>query len=71
MSGPFEAGERVAARRPAGPQYLFVLQDGGDVALAPGTLAHDLLIGRPEGTRVRRPAGWSSRPSGPGSPTSR
>ncbi|HWL91200.1 MAG TPA: SAM-dependent methyltransferase, partial [Actinomycetota bacterium] len=52
MSAPFEAGEKVLLIDQRERTYLFSLQAGATYHTHAGTLAHDDLIGRPEGTRV-------------------
>jgi tRNA (adenine57-N1/adenine58-N1)-methyltransferase len=57
MSAPFEAGERALLIDQRGRSYLVNLQAGGTYHTHSGTLAHDLLLGRPEGTRVETSGG--------------
>jgi tRNA (adenine57-N1/adenine58-N1)-methyltransferase catalytic subunit len=57
MSPPFEAGERVLLIDQRGRSYLFVLRHGATYHTHSGTLAHDLVLGRPEGTRVETARG--------------
>ena len=52
MSAPFEAGEKVLLIDQRERTYLFSLQAGATYHTHAGTLAHDDLIGEPEGTRV-------------------
>jgi tRNA (adenine57-N1/adenine58-N1)-methyltransferase len=52
MSAPFEAGERVLLIDQRDRTYLFSLRAGATYHTHAGTLAHDDLIDRPEGTRV-------------------
>jgi tRNA (adenine57-N1/adenine58-N1)-methyltransferase len=52
MSAPFEAGERVLLIDQRERTYVFALQAGATYHTHAGTLAHDDLIGQPEGTRV-------------------
>jgi tRNA (adenine57-N1/adenine58-N1)-methyltransferase len=52
MSAPFEAGEKVLLIDQRERTYLFSLEAGANYHTHAGTLAHDDLIGRPEGTRV-------------------
>lgn len=54
---PLGAGELVVLRDERGRRSLVVLQDGGTWHSHSGALAHDLLIGRPEGTSVATPKG--------------
>jgi tRNA (adenine57-N1/adenine58-N1)-methyltransferase catalytic subunit len=57
MSTPFEAGEHALLLDQRGRSYLFVLQPGATYHTHSGTLAHDLVLGRPEGTRVETARG--------------
>jgi tRNA (adenine57-N1/adenine58-N1)-methyltransferase catalytic subunit len=50
--GPFRAGDRVQLTDPKGRLYTIVLQTGGQYHTHRGGLAHDDLIGRPEGSVV-------------------
>jgi tRNA (adenine57-N1/adenine58-N1)-methyltransferase len=50
--GPFRAGDRVQLTDPKGRHYTIVLQPGGEYHTHRGGLAHDDLIGQPEGSRV-------------------
>jgi tRNA (adenine57-N1/adenine58-N1)-methyltransferase len=52
MSAPFEAGESVLLVDQRDRTYLFTLEVGAVYHTHAGTLAHDDLIGRPEGTRA-------------------
>ena len=52
MSAPFEAGEKVLLIDQRERTYLVSLQAGATYHTHAGTLAHDDLIGKPEGTRV-------------------
>ena len=52
MSAPFEPGEKVLLIDQRDRTYLFSLQAGAVYHTHAGTLAHDDLIGRDEGTRV-------------------
>jgi tRNA (adenine57-N1/adenine58-N1)-methyltransferase len=52
MSAPFEAGEKVLLIDQRDRTYLFSLEVGATYHTHAGTLAHDDLIGRSEGTRV-------------------
>src|SRR5215467_9072427 len=49
---PFRAGEAVLLRDRAGRRYRLVLAAGGSYSTHAGALAHDSLIGQPEGTVV-------------------
>jgi tRNA (adenine57-N1/adenine58-N1)-methyltransferase len=57
VSAPFEPGERVLLIDQRGRTYLFKLQVAGTYHTHSGTLAHDGLIGRPEGTRSETSGG--------------
>ena len=52
MSAPFESGEQVLLIDQRDRTYLFTLEAGAVFHTHAGTLAHDELVGRPEGTRV-------------------
>src|SRR5262245_1214047 len=57
MSAPFEPGEHVLLLDQRDRTYLFRLRAGGTYHTHSGTLAHDALIGRPEGTRTETSGG--------------
>ncbi len=57
MSEPLAPGERVVLLDQRGRTYLFMLQTAGTYHTHSGTLAHDLLIGHPEGTRAETSGG--------------
>lgn len=57
MSAPFEAGEKVLLIDQRERTYLVTLQAGATYHTHGGTLAHDELIGAPEGTRVETARG--------------
>ena len=57
MSAPFEAGERVLLVDQRGRTYLVRLESGGTYHTHSGTLAHDDVLGRPEGTRLETAKG--------------
>ena len=57
MNAPFESGERVVLFDQRGRTYVFVLQTAGTYHTHSGTLAHDALLGRPEGTRAETSGG--------------
>jgi tRNA (adenine57-N1/adenine58-N1)-methyltransferase len=57
MGAPFEAGERALLIDQRGRSYVFVLQPGATYHTHSGTLAHDLVVGSPEGTRVETARG--------------
>jgi tRNA (adenine57-N1/adenine58-N1)-methyltransferase len=52
MRGPFASGDQALLVDQRDRTYLFALSAGGVYHTHSGTLAHDALIGRPEGTRV-------------------
>ena len=55
--GPFREGDRVQLTDPKGRRYTLTLQAGGQYHTHRGGLAHDDLIGRPEGSVVVSPVG--------------
>jgi tRNA (adenine57-N1/adenine58-N1)-methyltransferase catalytic subunit len=55
--GPFRAGDRVQLTDPKGRRYTLTLQAGAQYHTHRGGLAHDDLIGRPEGSIVVSPVG--------------
>jgi tRNA (adenine57-N1/adenine58-N1)-methyltransferase catalytic subunit len=55
--GPFRAGDRVQLTDPKGRHYSLTLEAGGQYHTHRGGLAHDDLIGRPEGSVVISPVG--------------
>jgi tRNA (adenine57-N1/adenine58-N1)-methyltransferase len=57
MSAPFEPGDHVLLLDQRDRTYLFWLQAGGTYHTHSGTLAHDLLLGNPEGTRAETSGG--------------
>ncbi|WP_216204794.1 tRNA (adenine-N1)-methyltransferase [Amycolatopsis aidingensis] len=57
--GPFRAGDRVQLTDPKGRQHTLVLADGGQYHTHRGALAHDDLIGRPEGSVITSVGGTS------------
>ena len=57
MGAPFEAGERALFVDQRDRQYLVKLQVGGTFHTHSGTLPHDEVLGRPEGTRFETSAG--------------
>ena len=57
MSAPFEAGEQILLIDQRGRTYLVRLQAGGMYHTHSGTLPHEGLIGRPEGTRAETSGG--------------
>jgi tRNA (adenine57-N1/adenine58-N1)-methyltransferase len=50
--GPFRAGDRVQLTDPKGRHYSLTLQAGGQYHTHRGGLAHDDLIGKPEGSLI-------------------
>ncbi|SHF04771.1 tRNA (adenine-N1)-methyltransferase [Streptoalloteichus hindustanus] len=56
-SGPFRAGDRVQLTDPKGRRYTVLLEPGGQYHTHRGVLAHDELIGRPEGSVVTSAGG--------------
>lgn len=57
MSAPFEPGEKVLLIDQRDRTYLFSLQAGAVYHTHAGTLGHDDLIGKPEGSRVETSRG--------------
>jgi tRNA (adenine57-N1/adenine58-N1)-methyltransferase catalytic subunit len=55
--GPFAPGDQVQLTDPKGRQHLVVLQPGKSFYTHRGSLAHDDLIGSPEGSVVRSSGG--------------
>jgi tRNA (adenine57-N1/adenine58-N1)-methyltransferase len=55
--GPFSPGDQVQLTDPKGRQHLVVLQPGKSFHTHRGSLAHDDLIGSPEGSVVRSSGG--------------
>ncbi|MFC7342702.1 tRNA (adenine-N1)-methyltransferase [Saccharopolyspora griseoalba] len=58
-SGEFQPGDRVQLTDPKGRKYTIVLQAGGEYHTHRGGLAHDDLIGHPEGSIVTSAGGTS------------
>ncbi|SMC60992.1 tRNA (adenine57-N1/adenine58-N1)-methyltransferase [Kibdelosporangium aridum] len=58
-SGPFRKGDRVQLTDPKGRHYTLVLEEGGQYHTHRGALAHDDLIGAPEGSVVTSVGGTS------------
>jgi tRNA (adenine57-N1/adenine58-N1)-methyltransferase len=58
-SGPFRKGDRVQLTDPKGRHYTLVLEEGGQYHTHRGALAHDDLIGTPEGSVVTSVGGTS------------
>lgn len=57
MSAPFEPGERILLVDQRARTYLFTAHAGGTYHTHSGTLPHDLLLGRSEGTRIETSGG--------------
>ncbi|GIU96658.1 MAG: SAM-dependent methyltransferase [Actinomycetota bacterium] len=57
MSAPFGPGDRALLLDQRGRRYLVRLQSGGTFHSHAGTLAHDELLGRSEGTAVETTGG--------------
>ena len=55
--GPFRPGDRVQLTDPKGRRYSLLLEEGGQYHTHRGGLAHDELIGKPEGSVVVSPVG--------------
>jgi tRNA (adenine57-N1/adenine58-N1)-methyltransferase len=55
--GPFRPGDRVQLTDPKGRHYTLTLETGGQYHTHRGGLAHDDLIGKPEGSVVISPVG--------------
>jgi tRNA (adenine57-N1/adenine58-N1)-methyltransferase catalytic subunit len=55
--GPFTPGDQVQLTDPKGRQHLVVLEAGKSFHTHRGSLAHDDLLGRPEGSVVRSTGG--------------
>jgi tRNA (adenine57-N1/adenine58-N1)-methyltransferase len=56
-SGPFQPGERVQLTDPKGRQYTMLLSPGAQFHTHRGALAHDDLIGLPEGSIITSTTG--------------
>ncbi|WP_328610054.1 tRNA (adenine-N1)-methyltransferase [Amycolatopsis sp. NBC_00345] len=57
VSGPFSVGDRVQLTDSKGRHYTLTLADGGEYHTHRGALAHDDLIGLPEGSVVTSAGG--------------
>ncbi|GAB77146.1 tRNA (adenine57-N1/adenine58-N1)-methyltransferase [Austwickia chelonae] len=55
--GPFAAGDRVQLTDPKGRMHTITLQAGGQFFTHRGSLAHDDLIGRPDGSTATNTSG--------------
>ena len=53
QTGPFAVGERVQLTDAKGRHYTTVLQSGGEFHTHRGAIAHDTVIGLPEGSVVK------------------
>jgi tRNA (adenine57-N1/adenine58-N1)-methyltransferase catalytic subunit len=58
-SGPFQAGDRVRLTDSKGRHYTIVLEPGKEYHTHRGALAHDDLIGKPEGSVITSAANTS------------
>ena len=58
-SGPFQAGDRVQLTDSKGRHYTIVLEPGKEYHTHRGALAHDDLIGKPEGSLITSAANTS------------
>ncbi|ASR36413.1 SAM-dependent methyltransferase [Prauserella marina] len=58
-AGPFRAGDRVQLTDSKGRHYTIVLAEGAEYHTHRGALAHDDLIGKPEGTVLTSAGGTS------------
>lgn len=59
MTGPFKVGDRVQLTDAKGRRYTVLLEAGATYHTHRGALAHDELIGAPEGSVVRSASGSS------------
>ncbi|UJW30727.1 tRNA (adenine-N1)-methyltransferase [Saccharothrix sp. AJ9571] len=57
--GPFRVGDRVQLTDPKGRHYTMVLAEGGEYHTHRGALAHDHVIGQPEGSIIVSAGGTS------------
>jgi len=55
--GPFRIGDRVQLTDPKGRHYTLILEEGGQYHTHRGALAHDDVIGEPEGSIVNSGGG--------------
>ena len=53
MTGPFGVGDRVQLTDPKGRHYTVVLTPGAEFHTHRGAIAHDTVIGLPEGSVER------------------
>jgi len=56
-SGPFRVGDRVQLTDPKGRHYTLVLEESGQYHTHRGAVAHDDLIGQPEGSLITSAGG--------------
>lgn len=56
-AGPFRVGDRVQLTDPKGRHYTIVLAQGGQYHTHRGVLAHDDVIGKPEGSVITSTGG--------------
>jgi tRNA (adenine57-N1/adenine58-N1)-methyltransferase len=59
VSGPFQAGDRVQLTDSKGRHYTIILEPGKEYHTHRGALAHDDLIGKPEGSVITSAANTS------------
>jgi tRNA (adenine57-N1/adenine58-N1)-methyltransferase len=59
VTGPFAAGDRVQLTDPKGRHYTMVLNPGSEFHTHRGSIAHDTVIGLPEGSVVKSTNGDS------------
>lgn len=57
LSGPFRVGDRVQLTGPKGRLHTITLREGGELHTHHGVLAHEALIGSPDGSVVTNSAG--------------
>ncbi|HEX6207660.1 MAG TPA: tRNA (adenine-N1)-methyltransferase [Actinomycetota bacterium] len=57
MSDPLAAGERALLVDARGRRFLITLETGGEFHFHGGVVAHDDVIGRPEGSRIESRSG--------------
>jgi tRNA (adenine57-N1/adenine58-N1)-methyltransferase catalytic subunit len=56
-TGPFAVGDRVQLTDAKGRHYTLLLSSGGEFHTHRGAIAHDAVIGQPEGSVVKSPNG--------------
>lgn len=59
--GPFAVGDKVLLLDRKGRRYLLTLREGGEFHYHAGIVPHDVLLGLPEGSRVRSSRGSTLR----------